>query len=190
MNIDDGVKFEKQQQFIKLRAKGLSYQKIAQKLYISKGTAVSWNREFQDQISELRKIEIDHLIRSHSLHREAQVKQLAVVLKKLRKEMKQRDLQEVPTAKLLDLLLKYEQQIKEEVLGIQGVSTKIDPFLTGESFLEIYQNLFQDVDSGTVSPEKLKQLEQLVTLLYRTYEGTVLEKKLDTIISVMQKERR
>jgi hypothetical protein len=183
-------KFEKQQQFITLRAKGISYQKIALQLHIAKGTAISWNREFFQQISEMRKVEIDNLIRSHKLHREEQLKQLGKIVKMLRKEMKQRDLKEVPTVKLLELILKYEQYAKEEVQGLQSTDTKIDPILTAESFLDMYHELFRNADFGIIAPDKIKQLEQLVSSMYRTYEGTVLEKKLDTIIAVMQRERK
>lgn len=183
-------KFEKQQQFVTLRAKGVSYQKIALQLHIAKGTAISWNREFYQQISEMRKVEIDNLIRSHKLHREEQLKQLGKIVKMLRKEMKQRDLQEVPTVKLLELILKYEQYAKEEVQGLQSTDTKIDPILTAESFLDMYRELFRNADFGIIAPDKIKQLEQLVSSMYRTYEGTVLEKKLDTIIAVMQRERK
>ena len=182
-------RFDKQQQFIELRAKGLSYQRIAKRLEIAKGTAIKWNKEFQNEISRAKKIEIDQLIRSQGLHRENQVKQLSIVLKEIRKELKSRDFQEVSTTKLLELLLKYEERLKVEVQDLATLETKIDPKLTAESILDLLKDLFNAADTGEIHSEKIRQMNQVVTSIYKIYEGTVMEKKLDMIISELQKEK-
>ena len=45
---------ETQREFIKLRAEGYSYQKIADKLNISKGTCHKWEQRFNEEISNLK----------------------------------------------------------------------------------------------------------------------------------------
>lgn len=48
----DRYRGDKQQQFIELRARGASYQDIADMLHCSKSTLVGWNKELADEIAE------------------------------------------------------------------------------------------------------------------------------------------
>lgn len=45
---------EKQKKFILLRADGLSYDKIANELKVSKATLIQWSKLFEDDIKELQ----------------------------------------------------------------------------------------------------------------------------------------
>ncbi len=44
----------KQKQFIVLRADGISFDKIAEKLKTSKPTLIKWNKDFEDDIKDLQ----------------------------------------------------------------------------------------------------------------------------------------
>lgn len=54
-------KTDKQQQFIELRAKGNSFDNIAKKLKVSKGTLISWSKNFDLEIKNQTSVEMDSL---------------------------------------------------------------------------------------------------------------------------------
>ena len=107
---------ETKEKFIELRAKGWSFDKIAKELGKAKQTLIDWSKELQNEIANLRAIELEALYESYYLLKENRLQTLGVMLTKIKKEVEQRDLSEVPTDKLLDLLLKYNLQTKEEII--------------------------------------------------------------------------
>ena len=52
---------ETKEGFVELRAKGWSFDRIAQELRVSKQTLINWRREFALQISNLKAIELEAL---------------------------------------------------------------------------------------------------------------------------------
>jgi len=107
---------ETKEQFIELRAKGHSYDSIAKKLGKAKQTLIDWGKELQEEIANLRALELDSLYEKYYLYKEARLKAYGELLGKMREELVKRDLTQVPTDKLLDLYLKYESQVREEII--------------------------------------------------------------------------
>jgi IS30 family transposase len=104
------------QRFIELRAKGWSFDKIAKELGKAKQTLIDWSKDLQDEIANLKALELETIYESYYLLKENRLQNLGGVLNKLKDEVLKRDLSEVPTDKLLELLLKYNIQIKEEIV--------------------------------------------------------------------------
>jgi DNA-binding XRE family transcriptional regulator len=104
------------EKFIELRAKGWSFDKIAKEIGKAKQTLIDWSKELEDEIANLKALELEALYEKHYLLKESRIETFGVLLKKLKDEVLSRDLSDIPTDKLLDLLLKYENQIKEEVI--------------------------------------------------------------------------
>ena len=104
------------ERFIELRAKGLSFDKIAKDLKISKQTLIDWSKELQSEIANLKALELDTLYEEYYLLKENRLQTFGTMLNKIKKEVESRDLSEVPTDKLLDLFLKYNSQLKEELI--------------------------------------------------------------------------
>ena len=104
------------QQFIKLRAKGYSFDKIAKELGKAKQTLIDWSKELQDEIANLKALELEALYESYYLLKENRIQTFGGLLNKLKDEVLSRDLSDVPTDKLLDLFLKYNSQVKEEII--------------------------------------------------------------------------
>ncbi len=48
--------------FIELRGNGLSFDKIVKQLDVSKGVLLKWDKEFKQQISEVKFISIEAMI--------------------------------------------------------------------------------------------------------------------------------
>jgi hypothetical protein len=107
---------ETKRRFIELRAKGYSFDKIAKELGKAKQTLLDWSRDLDQEIAQAKALELDSLYESYSLNKEARLKTLGEILSKLKKEVDQRDLIDLPTDRLLDLFLKYEGVVKESLV--------------------------------------------------------------------------
>ena len=104
------------ERFIELRAKGLSFDKIAKELKKAKQTLIDWSKAYQEEIANLKALELEALQEQYFLQKEARLKTFGEMLNKIKAELETRDFSEVPTARLLDLLLTYDRQTKEELI--------------------------------------------------------------------------
>ena len=104
------------ERFIELRAKGWSYDKIAKELSRAKQTLINWSKELEDEIANLKALELEALYEKHYLLKENRIETFGEILKELKDEVLSRDLKDIATDKLLDLFLKYNNQINEEML--------------------------------------------------------------------------
>ena len=116
------------ERFIELRASGLSYDKIAKELQVSKVTLIAWAREFELELSNLRAIELESLLESYYLTRVKRIELLGERLKALKAELESRDLRDVPTAKLFILFTKCYELLKAEVLESEPTFAKREAF--------------------------------------------------------------
>ena len=105
---------ETKQQFIELRAKGISYEKIANELSVSKQTLINWAKDFEVEISNYKVIEMDTLYEQYYISKQKRIEMLGQNLESLKEECAKRDLSVIPTEKLLDMILKYSSMLKEE----------------------------------------------------------------------------
>lgn len=102
------------QQFVELRARGLSFDRIARELKVSKQSLIDWSRELQDEIATLKALELEALYESYFLTKENRVRSLGGMLTRMREEIAQRDLSLIPTEKLIELYLKMDSLVKDE----------------------------------------------------------------------------
>jgi len=112
------------EQFIELRARGWSFAKIAKKLGKSKQALIDWSKELQEEIANLKALELDALYSKYHLHREARLKTFGEMLDKISRELSKRDLSEVETERLLDLLLKYHALARDEYIEPSFMSSR------------------------------------------------------------------
>lgn len=102
------------EQFLSMRAEGLSYQAIADELRVSRQTLIHWGKELQSDIKNFKAIRLDAMYEQYSLTKEARIKLIGEHIEKVRTELSSRDLSSVNTDKLYDILLKLtEAQNKE-----------------------------------------------------------------------------
>lgn len=102
--------------FIELRAKGFSFHNIAKELKISKQTLIDWSKELQEEIANRKAIELEVLYENYFLLKEYRLKNFGSLLNKIEQELQKRDFSDVATDKLLELFLKYNTQLKEELI--------------------------------------------------------------------------
>jgi len=104
------------QRFVELRAKGKSYDKIAKELGKAKQTLIDWGTELQEEIANLKAMELEELYNKYYLLKEHRLQTFGEILGKMKKEAITRDFTEVPTKKLMELLIKYSDYINEEMV--------------------------------------------------------------------------
>ena len=107
---------ETKERFIELRAKGWSFDKIAKELGKAKQTLIDWSKELKDEVANRKALELEALYEAYYLLKENRLQTFGGLLNKIKDEVLSRDLSDVPTDKLLDLFLKYNSQIKEEIV--------------------------------------------------------------------------
>lgn len=99
-------KVEVQEQFIELRAKGNSYDRIAEKLGVSKATLINWSNEYSMAIQNMQNLERDSLLEKYKMAKQHQIELYGMRLEKVRKELGKRDFSDMSTEKLLNMELK------------------------------------------------------------------------------------
>ena len=117
-------KEEQKIKFVELRAKGLSYRSIARRLKVSKSTLAKWSQELKEEIASLKAYELEALQERYFLAKEGRIKLLGEQIKAIQQELKGRPLSDVSTDKLLDILLRYYGQLKEEFVDTRPLSDR------------------------------------------------------------------
>jgi len=105
---------ETKERFIELRARGMSFNAIAKELKTSKATLIDWSKELELQISNLRTMELEVLQDQYYASKQKRLELFGKKLEAIRTELEKRDLKDVPTEKLFDLLAKYGTILKDE----------------------------------------------------------------------------
>lgn len=105
---------DKKHEFVNLRARGLSYDSIAKELHVSKATLIKWARDYEAEISDLTRENLDSLYKSYGMAKEARITALGGTLEKINAAIDAADFSEIPLSTLLRLKLDYQNAIKDE----------------------------------------------------------------------------
>lgn len=102
------------QQFIEMRAKGLSFNTIAKELGVSKNTLIEWSREYENDINNLKTIELEALQEHYLISKKKRIELFGEQAKAIIAELDSRGLKDVPTEKLYGILFKTTELLKAE----------------------------------------------------------------------------
>ena len=107
---------EQVEQFITLRAKGYSFEKISHEIGVSKPVLLKWERENKEQIEQERSFEVQAILEKHNLMRLSRIEAFSSLLESVLIELKKRgeSLSTLSTEKLLSLGLSLEQRLSQE----------------------------------------------------------------------------
>lgn len=122
---------ETKERFILLRSKGESIRSIAKELNISVSTAQRWNNELESQIkakSERFKEEMNQLYEMYGMNRIAQIKAYGEELKAIDKAITSKDYNSMSMETLLNLKLKYMNQLNKLYVPLDQQDIKLDTF--------------------------------------------------------------
>ena len=132
---------EQQARFIELRGKGMSFQKIAEEMGISKPTLIKWNGELLEQVKEAQYMEFEGLVEQYGLFRkerfEIYCKALNTALKEFQERAETGELKKVPTDKLLNIVEQLEKRLEKDT-SRELLSVRVnDNWHIGEEYLEL-----------------------------------------------------
>jgi hypothetical protein len=91
---------------------------------MARSTLANWNAELEAEIASARAMELETLQEEFFLLKEGRIRLLGEQLQRLRGEITDRNLADVPTDKLMDLLLKYHAALKEEFVEVRLLSDR------------------------------------------------------------------
>jgi transposase len=185
---DDLGKEEQKSRFIHLRAKGNSYARIAKELGVSKGTLVNWNTELEAEITHIRSIELEALQEEFFLLKEGRIRLLGEQLKTIQTEIGKRDLSKVKTDKLMELQLRYFEELKGEYVKT-GERTRIDTKLTSSDISGQLQTVLTRYRAGEIDESQAKLEQSILQSMLKGIEQTELVAKLERLEAIIQSRR-
>jgi len=133
---------EQKENFIELRAKGFSFEKISTEINVSKSTLIKWQNEFKKEISNREFLNYQNIIEKHQLLKTNKVEILSDFLEKLWKEIQIKDLTKI---EIKDLI-----RIKNDVATELNFTTHNIKYRTGEFEEKEVKSLFHNEEELTI----------------------------------------
>ena len=103
------------EQFIELRAQGMSFDRIAKELNLAKQTLINWSKELTEVIENVKATELEALYEKYHVSKEERIKAFGEQLQSIKAELDKRDLSDIPTDKLYQIMAKYYMILRDEV---------------------------------------------------------------------------
>lgn len=91
---------ETKARFIEMRGQGLPLAMISAEINVSKPTLISWERDFKEEIENVRAIELEAMYDKYYLSTRKKVEFFGDVLNRIQGELETRDLSTIPSDKL------------------------------------------------------------------------------------------
>jgi hypothetical protein len=179
---------EQKHQFVVLRAKGYSYARTARELKVSKGTLTAWSAELEEQIAKMRTVELEALQEEFFLLKEGRIRLIGEQLKAIQTEIGKRDLSKVSTDKLLELQLRYFDELKGEYVET-GQRTRTEPKLNSSEIAEELQGVLTRHRTGEIGEPQAKLEQAVLQSMLKAIEQTELAAKLERLEAVIHSRR-
>ena len=174
------TKLDKQAEFIKLRARGLSLRQCGQELGTNKDTCNKWDRELKAQIAKHKSERLQDVYTEYGMYKEARIKALGTALNNIDTELGSRNLSDVPTDKLLDYKLKYTTALSEEYVPITP-QTDEGQVLDAKTIINRLDDLYKRVRDGETTKEQAQTELVVLSGMLRAYDTSELEEKMDKL---------
>lgn len=185
---DDLGKEELKSRFIHLRAKGLSYSKIAQELKVSTSTLSNWNQELLYEIAQAKAMELEALQEEYFMLKEGRIRLLGGQLKTIQEEISSRDLSKVSTEKLIELQLRYFGELKTEYVATVIVD-KTGIKLDSKEIARQLQSVLERFKAGEIDESQAKLEQSILQSMLKGIEQMELARKLERLEAIVQSRR-
>ncbi len=190
---DQKGKAELKIEFIQLRAKGHTLRTIAKKLKVSTQTLVNWGEELEGEIATLKAIEFEKIYEQYHLLKEHRLKKLGNQLQKIRDELKNRDLSDIPTDKLLDFCLKYTEDVRKEFVDLKPLSNgdlsslknKFRTNLDSKQIMAEIYHTFLRFKLGLIDSSQANREMTLLNSMLKAEEQGEFQEKLEKLETIM-----
>lgn len=173
------------QEFIRLRAEGMSYRRIAEALHISKDTCRAWDAAFMAEVKAQKNERLEELYSNYAISKEARITRLGETLKRIKTALDVADLEAMPPEKLLDYYLKYSAALREEYTPATMPTTPATQ-ATEQSILQSLQSLLERTQAGEVSTEQATREQSILASLLKAYDIIEIKKKLEMLENLIE----
>ena len=175
-------------EFIRMRAEGQSYDKIAGALHISKATCTAWERELKADITRLQQEQLNELYSSYGMVKEARIRRIGDTLRRIDEALEEADLSTVAPEKLLDYKLKYSQMLKDEFTGVTPPPA-FDQGGKPEEIQAAFTDIYSRVRRGDITAEQAGQELKALSLLLSAYQAIETDERIDAINTMISGRR-
>jgi transposase len=185
---DELGKEEQKSRFIHLRAKGLSYAKIAKELKVSTSTLTNWNQELLEEIAKAKATELEALQEEYFMLKEGRIKLLGGQLKTIQEEISGRDLSKVSTERLMELQLRYFGELKTEYVA-PAAENKTGTKLNSREIGEQLETVLTRYRAGEIDESQAKLEQVVLQSMLKAIEQTQLAAKVERLDAVVGSRR-
>ncbi len=103
------------ERFILLRGEGLSFDKIAKMINVSKPTLIEWEKEFNNEIKEIKEIRFSEILEKYNMLKEKRIERIAKELELAWKAYEKMDYKEMNKRELSMVIIRFEKRLKDEL---------------------------------------------------------------------------
>lgn len=180
--------------FITMRAKGISIRSITKEFKRSPQTLSNWQVELEEEIARLKAVELEGLYEQYSLLKEHRLELLGSQLQDIKDELKKRDLSEVPTDKLLDIQLRYLDDIRKEFVvpiflsdaDIEALRNETGTKLDSQGItVELYRTLLR-FKAGLIDTVRADKEISILKNMLKAEDQSTLQKKLEWMECILE----
>ena len=171
-------------EFIRLRAEGKSYRKIAEELHISRSTCSEWEAQLKEEIAALKHEQLCDLYEAYYMTKQARIERLGGTLQNITTALQGADLSEVAPEKLMDYQLKYMEALREEYTGL-GEPLKLPQRVELPDIVNSMGDLLNRIREGDRTTAQAQKEGQLLSNLLKAYDAVELQAKLDALEAVI-----
>jgi hypothetical protein len=107
---------EKERITILLRARGLTINEICSRVEWTKPTVIKTIRRFAAEISKLKRTEIEEVVQLYAFTLRKRIATFGKIQGVLMAELETRNAQDIPTDKIIDLLIKCDKAVSDDIL--------------------------------------------------------------------------
>mgnify|MGYP004447540259 CR=1 FL=1 len=116
-------KEELEERIVALRGNGTDYAQIAEMTSTPLQEVIDLSEKHSERVKMLRAAKMETLITTQRVDNRGRVEQLSSIQQRLREELERRDLSDIPTEKLVALLIRLSTALKDEVVYPKILST-------------------------------------------------------------------
>lgn len=109
------IRPEKNRLVVIYRAQDYTIEEICKKVELSKPTVIEIIRSYASDISKIKKLELEELLHLHYQTTRRKIGMLGGVLGRLLEEFQRRTLEDIPSDRLLDIILKFNKTLSDLV---------------------------------------------------------------------------
>ncbi|HEY5371018.1 MAG TPA: hypothetical protein VIJ75_18690 [Hanamia sp.] len=127
----------KKEQFISLRIEGKSYDEIAKALCVQMPNLIEWNKDKNTRkaINEGLAIRLNDEVRTLQMGKQNRLSAMLKIYKKVIEEIEKRDLEDIPTDKLIQLSVLLNHKINDQNKSVEiGTNETFVSFGEGDYF--------------------------------------------------------